>query len=62
MYCSAVNMFLFKARNREQEAGIGAAQIEAIISTEPQIDFKAQASIFKPSGLFFMKFAHNPVN
>jgi hypothetical protein len=28
-------------------------KIEAIISTEPQNDFKALASIFKPPGLFF---------
>ena len=38
-------------------------EIGAIISTEPQNDFKAQASIFKPPCLFFfVKFAHKPEN
>jgi hypothetical protein len=30
--------------------------IEAVISTEPQNDFKAQAPVFKPPGLFFCEF------
>jgi hypothetical protein len=56
MGCSTVNMFYSKPMTRNREPGSAMLEIGVPISTEPQNDFKAKASNFKPPALFFVKY------